>query len=62
MPSILKIGDGWRAQIRRKGQPTITRTFDKKYMLLRGHEKPKKSFVQANFLTLEDCLILRLVI
>ncbi|MFM2051149.1 MAG: hypothetical protein RL682_1640 [Pseudomonadota bacterium] len=30
MASILKIGDGWRAQIRRKGQPTITRTFDKK--------------------------------
>ncbi|WP_020206103.1 site-specific integrase [Cupriavidus sp. WS] len=30
MASIIKIGDKWRAQIRRKGHPTITRTFDKK--------------------------------
>lgn len=30
MASILPIGDKWRAQIRRKGHPQITRTFDKK--------------------------------
>jgi len=28
--SILKIGDKWRVQIRRKGHPSIARTFDKK--------------------------------
>lgn len=29
MASIQKIGDKWRAQIRRKGHPSITQTFDK---------------------------------
>lgn len=29
MASIAKIGDKWRAQIRRKGHPSITQTFDK---------------------------------
>lgn len=30
MASITKIGDRWRAQIRRKGHPSIAQTFDKK--------------------------------
>lgn len=30
LASIIKIGDKWRAQIRRKGHPPATRTFDKK--------------------------------
>ncbi|UXC34765.1 site-specific integrase [Cupriavidus gilardii] len=30
MASIIKIGNKWRAQVRRKGHPPVTRTFDKK--------------------------------
>lgn len=30
MASILKIGEKWRAQVRRKGHPPLTRTFDKR--------------------------------
>lgn len=30
MASIIKIGSKWRAQVRRKGHPTVTRTFEKK--------------------------------
>lgn len=30
MASIIKIGDKWRAQVRRKGHPPMTRTFDRR--------------------------------
>jgi integrase len=30
LASIIRVGEKWRAQVRRKGHPTITRTFNKK--------------------------------
>ncbi|MFJ1260312.1 hypothetical protein [Cupriavidus sp. CuC1] len=30
MASIIKVGEKWRAQVRRKGHPPITRTFERK--------------------------------
>ena len=49
MASIIKIGDKWRAQIRRKGHPAATRTFDKKAQAERWAQEVESALRNGGF-------------